>query len=114
MVKTRDTSSVEKSRRSPSTSLHNLERQQRSLLTLSRQLNSYHCVPKTIALHEQLEGIRRDIRNHVRQNEKLIHTIGNPQRVAAKYLADCEAQYQKMLRLEREVLAYIGKVRIHS
>ena len=114
MVKTRDTTSEEKSRRSPSTSLHNLERQQKYLLTLSRQLNSYHCVPKTIALHEQLENIRRGIRTHFRENEKLIHSIGNPQRVAARHLADCEAQYQKMLHLEREVLAYIGKARIHS
>jgi hypothetical protein len=109
-----ETSPKRKGLRAQTSNLLHLERQQRYLATLSRQLNSYHCVPKTITLHEQLENLRRSMRAHAEENESLIRSGRNSGYESAQYLSKCEIQYQKMLRLEREILSYIGKARIHS
>ncbi len=112
MVKTQEKSPVQNVNTTSASSLHNLERQQRYLMTLSRQINSYHCVPKTVTLHEQLESLRKAMRVHAEENKALIRSIQNPAEDEEKYLSDCEIQYQKMLRLEREILAYIGRARV--
>ncbi|SMP21404.1 hypothetical protein SAMN06265375_103313 [Muriicola jejuensis] len=94
--------------------LHYLERQQRDLMALSRQLNSYQCVPKTEILHEQMERIRTALNRLVKENASLINSFRESSESAQQHFDSCETQFQKMLRLEREVLTYIGKARVHG
>ncbi len=104
-----------KGRKNPiSLHLHYLERQQRDLMTLSRQLNSYQCVPKTKALHEQMERIRTALHLLLKENAALINSFRESGESAHQHFDACETQFQKLLQLEREVLTYIGKARVHG
>ncbi|MBT8280689.1 MAG: hypothetical protein KJO16_03855 [Muriicola sp.] len=94
--------------------LHYLERQQGYLISLSRQLNSYHCVPKTVQLHDQMDHLRRSIQNLKKENENLMATISKSGRSTLPNFDECETQLEKIKKLERDILAYIGKAKIQG
>ncbi len=96
----------------PREHLYYLERQQADLMTLSRQLNSYHCVPKTSKQYEQMEGIRKTLKLLLGENDALMKKIGESGRGTQQYHEDCQVQFRKMLQIEREVLTYIGRARM--
>jgi hypothetical protein len=94
--------------------IHFLERQQGYLISLSRQLSSYHCVPKTVQLHEQMDGLKRSLNSLMGENKDLILTVRKSGKSELHYFDECEAQFSKMIQLERDVLAYIGKAKIQG
>ncbi|QBA64134.1 hypothetical protein [Muriicola soli] len=107
-----DPQNKKKSTPSGNKPLHYLERQQGYLRSLSRKLRSYHCVPKTVQLHEQMDDLRRSIQSLIKENENLMTSIRQSGRSARPFFDECETQLEKIKKLERDVLAYIGKAKI--
>ncbi len=94
--------------------IHYLERQQRYLLSLSHQLRSYHCVPKTEKLYERMEELKWSLHYLMKENDKLISEIHTSGESSHEYLAEYQSQFDKVVQLEHEILAYIGKAKIHG
>jgi len=94
--------------------MHHLERQQCYLLSLENQLRSYHCVPKTPKLYEQMEKLKLRLRELMEENENLIFSIHKKGIRSQQTVANCNIQFQKVAELEREILEYIGKAKIHG
>lgn len=94
--------------------IHYLERQQRYLMSLSHQLRSYHCVPKTVTLYEQMEQLNRSLRNLMKENDELISGIYQVGVRSREYLAEYQSQFNKVLQLEHRILEYIGMAKIHG
>ncbi len=103
-----------KSKKASTPHIHYLERQQRYLLSLSHQLGSYHCVPKTEKLHEQMEELKWALHNLMQENDQLISGIQKSGESSHEYLAEYQSQFDKVIQLEHEILAYIGKAKIHG
>ncbi|NNK21411.1 MAG: hypothetical protein HKP07_08885 [Flavobacteriaceae bacterium] len=113
-MNTLDPQNKSKSKQPTTQPIHFLERQQTYLVNLSRQLNSYHCVPKTVQLHEQMDRLKRCLDSLISENEDLIIAIRKSGKSELHYFDECEAQFSKMMQLERDVLAYVGKAKIQG
>jgi hypothetical protein len=99
----------------PSTThLHYLERQQGYLLSLAHQLTSYHCVPKTVKLYEQMDELKRSIKRLKLENEQMIKKMRSTREGEQEHFPECQAQFKKVMQLEREILDYIGRAKIHG
>ncbi len=110
----KESSSPVKSEKASKPHVHYLERQQRYLLSLSHQLGSYHCVPKTAKLYAQMEQLKAALEALMEENEQLIsgiHTSGNS---SNRYLAEYQSQFDKVIQLEHQILTYIGKAKVHG
>ncbi|NNJ88646.1 MAG: hypothetical protein HKP53_04540 [Eudoraea sp.] len=94
--------------------IHYLERQQRYLMSLSHQLGSYHCVPKTEKLYKQMEHLKHTLRDLMQENDQIIFGIRKSRKSSHEYLAEYQRQFDKVIKLEQEILAYIGKAKIHG
>lgn len=98
------------------TNIHSnqLERQQQYLMSLNDQLNSYHCVPKTRKLYDEMELLKKRLQELGEENKKFIHSeavsgAANPENLGQKMM-----QFKKTLDLEQAILEYIGKAKIHG
>jgi hypothetical protein len=103
-----------KSKKASIPHIHYLERQQRYLSSLSHQLGSYHCVPKTQKLYEQMEQLKRALHDLMQENDQLISGIRNSGESSHEYLAEYQSQFDKVIQLEHKILTYIGKAKIHG
>jgi hypothetical protein len=110
----KDSFTSEKTQQASTSPVHYLERQQRYLLSLSQQLRSYHCVPKTVKLYEQMEHLKRSLRDLMLENDQLISGIHKSGNSSHEYVAEYQSQYDKVIQLEHEILIYIGKAKIHG
>ncbi|MEZ2414326.1 hypothetical protein ACA086_05125 [Muriicola sp. E247] len=113
-MNTLDPQNKARSKQTAAKPIHFPERQQTYLVNLSRQLNSYHCVPKTVQLHEQMDQLKRSLKKLMNENEDLILAIRKSGKSELHYFDECEAQFAKMMQLERDILAYIGKAKIQG
>jgi hypothetical protein len=109
-----ESSSPVKSKKASIPHIHYLERQQRYLSSLSHQLGSYHCVPKTQKLYEQMEELKHALADLMKENDQLIFGIQKSGKSSNDYLAEYQSQFDKVIQLEHEILAYIGKAKIHG
>jgi len=93
---------------------NHLERQQSYLTSLNDQLNSYHCVPKTRKLYDEMEVLKKRLQELGEENEKFI--TSDPQVAIDKrvILIQSKVQFKKTLDLEQAILNYIGKAKIHG
>ena len=110
----KESSSSVKNKKASTPHIHYLERQQRYLLSLSYQLGSYHCVPKTEKLYEQMEELKWSLHNLMQENDQLISGIHISGESSHEHLAEYQSQFDKVIQLEHEILAYIGKAKIHG
>lgn len=110
----KESSSPVKSKKASTPIIHYLERQQRYLSSLSHQLGSYHCVPKTAKLYEHMEKLKNSLRDLMQENEQLIAGIHTSGESSHDYLREYQSQFDKVVQLEHEILAYIGKAKIHG
>lgn len=94
--------------------IHHLERQQSYLLSLKNQLSSYHCVPKTKKLYEQMELLRFRLQELSEENERLIFSINTSDQASKDSIASSNQQFKKVIELEHAILEYIGKAKIHG
>lgn len=94
--------------------IHHLERQQSYLLSLKNQLNSYHCVPKTKKLYEQMELLRHRLQELSEENEKLIFSVNTSEQASKDSIKSSNQQFKKVVELEHAILEYIGKAKIHG
>lgn len=98
------------------TAIHNnhLERQQSYLLSLNDQLNSYHCVPKTRKLYDEMEVLKKRLHDLGEENKKFISSdlpgVSGNRGISTQ----SKVQFQKTLDLEQAILDYIGKAKIHG
>ncbi|MGB5646147.1 hypothetical protein [Muriicola sp.] len=110
----KDSHTTAKIQQASTSPIQYLERQQRYLLSLSHQLKSYHCVPKTIKLYEQMERLKRSLHDLMLENDQLISGIHKSGNSSHEYVAEYQSQFDKVIQLEHEILTYIGKAKIHG
>ncbi len=110
----KESTSPVKNKKVSTAHIHYLERQQRYLLSLSYQLGSYHCVPKTAKLYEQMEELKNALRELMQENDQLIAGMHSSRENSHEFLAEYQSQFDKVIQLEHEILAYIGKAKIHG
>jgi hypothetical protein len=89
---------------------HFLERQQGYLHSLSQQLSSYHCVPRTAAHYHQLEKLNLALKGLMKENARLITSFTEDKGSIQQHFDRCEVQFDKMMKFKEEALNYIHQV----
>ena len=113
-MKTRESLLENKSIKDTTSHINHLERQQSYLMSLNDQLNSYHCVPKTRKLYEQMEVLKKRLQELGEENKKFIYTDAPAGSTNPENSKLSKMQFQKTLALEQAILEYIGKAKIHG
>ncbi len=61
-----------------------------------------------------MEELKWSLHELMQENDKLISGIHTSNKSSHEYLVEYQSQFDKVIQLEHEILAYIGKAKIHS
>lgn len=61
-----------------------------------------------------MEQLKNALANLIKENDQLIFGIHRSGKSSNDYLAEYQSQFDKVIQLEHEILAYIGKAKIHG
>lgn len=90
-----------------------LERINSELLSLKDNLKSYTCEPKTSRLFEQREAINHELEGLRSSNKELIKNMQSAKRGFENRLESITGRLRQFHELERSVLEYIGRAKMH-
>ncbi|MBT8264146.1 MAG: hypothetical protein KJN75_02305 [Muriicola sp.] len=113
-MKTRDSLLEKRGLKDANIHSNHLERQQQYLMSLNDQLNSYHCVPKTRKLYDEMELLKKRLRELGEENKELLQSDAVSSTATTGNLGQNMTQFKKTLDLEQAILEYIGKAKIHG
>ncbi len=83
-------------------------------MSLKDQLNSYHCVPKTKKLYEQMEVLKKRLHELEEENKNYINSDIPAGLTKRSNSMLSKVQFRKILALEQAILEYIGEAKIHG
>jgi hypothetical protein len=113
-MKTRESLLKKKDLKDTNIHSNQLARQQQYLMSLNDQLNSYHCVPKTRKLYDEMELLKKRLQELGEENKKFIQSDAVSGAANSGNLAQNMTQFKKTLDLEQAILDYIGRAKIHG
>jgi len=61
-----------------------------------------------------MENIKRSLKELMRENEDLLSSFRSARKSARQRFDECEAQFTKMMSLEKDILEYIGRAKVHG
>ncbi len=107
------TRTVPLERKNKTSSILRLERINSEILLLKDNLRSYTCEPKTSSLFEQREAIKHELEGMRSSNQELIKKMQSPKRGLENRLESITGRLRQFHELERSVLEYIGRAKMH-
>ena len=90
-----------------------LERINSDISSLKDNLRSYTCEPKTSSLFEQREAIKGKLEGMRNSNRELIKNMQSRKRDLDNRLESITNRLKQFQELERNVLEYIGRAKMH-
>ncbi|MGB6153349.1 MAG: hypothetical protein WBG48_15325 [Pricia sp.] len=86
-----------------------LERNQRDLLQLRSQLESYRCEPKTYGLFEYIESLKNRMERFSSTNKEVIMKLREQRKTISDYYEKAKQQFSEFDQLKNGVADYCTK-----